>query len=129
MKAQEFKKLMTLIVKEAVREELKSLKKELINELKNPNNNKPNLKSSSPVIKSNSINSLLEETKRNMSQNDYQTIANFNTNNLQGFNPFEGINAGELNSMESMMDPNEIPSHAIPDFSNLMNELEKKGKL
>ena len=66
------------------------------------------------------LNSFLQETAKSMNSEELRMLNGNTTQDIGGFNPYDGINSSVPNEL-----PGEIPAHAIPDFSKMMGLMNK----
>jgi len=138
MKVTQFKNLLKECMREVLKEEfIPSLVENKLIELKQPinqlepQNKKPKKESNSS---DNPLIDLLNETKSNMTGEDWQSIGNFKTDNVSGFsgnipNPMTDVKVGTVNDMlvqnKGVQDINQVDIDVVPDFSNFMKVLNK----
>lgn len=135
-------------VRTVIREELSSLIKE-----NNPTIIKPTNKTYTNTLKEEVIKSkktklvstgdpifdILNETQMNMTQDDYRSVFNGNSNVAQGFPSMMTNNSAEVPVVESVdqmlanarpaSDVSQVQIDTVPDFSALMKNMKNKGQL
>jgi len=133
-------------VRGVIREELSHLLKETVSKtpvLKNktrPISLKEQLSTgiSSKINKSSDpIMDLLNETKMNMTGEDYRTIINAEANMAQGFGQYSmNTNTPVVESVDQMLansrpalDVSHVQIDSVPDFSALMKTMKNKGQI
>lgn len=133
-------------VRGVIREELSHLLKETVSKtpvLKNktrPISLKEQLSTgiSSKINKSSDpIMDLLNETKMNMTGEDYRTIINADANMAQGFGQYSmNTNTPVVESVDQMLansrpalDVSHVQIDSVPDFSALMKTMKNKGQI
>lgn len=84
---------------------------------------------------SNPLNSLLAETARNMTAEDYNSIS-YNSTHAQGFGGMQPAETPVVTTISDMVTTarassnlDAIQINAVPDFTNLMNKMRANGEI